>query len=72
MSDNGETTTKPVFDPNKLEQVEVAKDYPMEQDEFDMLFNEYNRKMNPNSNLNIGVVVGAGQPRQTALVNLDK
>jgi len=39
MSDNGATTTKPVFDPVKLEQVEVATDYPMEPDEFDLLFN---------------------------------
>jgi nitroimidazol reductase NimA-like FMN-containing flavoprotein (pyridoxamine 5'-phosphate oxidase superfamily) len=37
MSDN-ETEKKPNFDPIKLEQVNVNKDYPMEPDEFDILF----------------------------------
>jgi nitroimidazol reductase NimA-like FMN-containing flavoprotein (pyridoxamine 5'-phosphate oxidase superfamily) len=37
MSDN-ETEKKPNFDPVKLEQVNVNKDYPMEPDEFDILF----------------------------------
>ena len=35
MSDDG-----PVFDPVKLETVDVSIDYPMEQDEFDLLFNQ--------------------------------
>ena len=37
MSDNEDSG--PVFDPVKLEQVDVSKDYPMEPDEFEMLFN---------------------------------
>ena len=37
MSDN-ETEKKPNFDPVKLEQVNVNKDYPMEPDEFDILY----------------------------------
>ncbi len=28
------------FDPVKLEQLRVAQDYPMEKDEFDLLFHE--------------------------------
>ena len=36
MADKDST---PVFDPEKLERVEVATDYPMEPDEFDKLFN---------------------------------
>ena len=40
MTNNDDTTEdKPVFDPVKLETVEVAKDYPMEPDDFDKLFN---------------------------------
>jgi len=31
-------TPKPKFDPVKLEQLNVATDYPMEPDEFDLLF----------------------------------
>lgn len=31
----------PIFDPIKLEEVDVSKDYPMEQDEFDLML-EYN------------------------------
>lgn len=37
MSDN-ETEKKPNFDPVKLEQVNVNKDYPMEPDEFEILY----------------------------------
>ena len=37
MSDN-DTENKPVFDPVKLEQVDVNKDYPMEPDEFEILY----------------------------------
>ena len=33
-----ENPTKPVFDPVKLEQVDVSKDYPMEPDEFEKLY----------------------------------
>ncbi len=40
MSDQKKSTeSKLVFDPEKLEKVEVAKDYPMEPDEFELLFN---------------------------------
>jgi general stress protein 26 len=31
---------KPVFDPVRLEQLRVAQDYPMEKDEFDLLYHE--------------------------------
>ncbi len=31
---------KPVFDPVKLERLRVAQDYPMEKDEFDLLFHK--------------------------------
>ena len=31
---------KPVFDPVKLERLRVAQDYPMEKDEFDLLYHE--------------------------------
>jgi len=31
---------KPKFDPIKLEQLSVAQDYPMELNEFDLLFRE--------------------------------
>ena len=37
MADNEESA--PVFDPEKLERVEVATDYPMVPHEFDKLFN---------------------------------
>jgi general stress protein 26 len=37
MSEN-ENKPAPVFDPVKLEQVDVAKDYPMEPDEYDKLY----------------------------------
>ena len=33
MSDEPETDSKPKFDPVKLEQLNVARDYPMEEDE---------------------------------------
>jgi len=33
----GTTGAAPVFDPVKLEQLNVSKDYPMEQDEFELL-----------------------------------
>jgi len=32
------TESKPVFDPEKLEKVDVSKDYPMEPDEFELLY----------------------------------
>jgi len=39
MTDNANAgETRPVFDPVKLEQVNVATDYPMEPDEFDKLY----------------------------------
>lgn len=38
MSDQPETEKKPKFDPVKLEQLNVATDYPMEKDEFEKLF----------------------------------
>ena len=38
MSDQPETGNKPKFDPVKLEQLNVAKDYPMEEDEYKKLF----------------------------------
>lgn len=38
MSDRDSNSEGPIFDPTKLETVEVATDYPMEKDEFDLLF----------------------------------
>jgi general stress protein 26 len=38
MADDAETGDTPVFDPIKLEQVDVNKDYPMEPDEFEILY----------------------------------
>ena len=38
MSDQPETGNKPKFDPVKLEQLNVARDYPMEEDEYKKLF----------------------------------
>ena len=38
MSDQPETGNKPKFDPVKLEQLNVAKNYPMEEDEYKKLF----------------------------------
>lgn len=38
MPDRDSNTEGPIFDPTKLETVEVATDYPMEKDEFDLLF----------------------------------
>ena len=41
MTDNKTTQPQAKFDPTKLEQLNVAKDYPMEPEEFRKLF-EYN------------------------------
>lgn len=41
MSENKEAPKEAVFDPTKLETLNVAADYPMEADEFDKLF-KYN------------------------------
>ena len=38
MSDQPEAEGKPKFDPVKLEQLNVARDYPMEEDEYKKLF----------------------------------
>ncbi len=38
MSDQAEGGAKPKFDPVKLEQLNVARDYPMEEDEFKKLY----------------------------------
>lgn len=38
MSDVDETKPKPKFDPVKLEQLNVATDYPLNQDEFEALY----------------------------------
>ncbi|MCH8861671.1 MAG: pyridoxamine 5'-phosphate oxidase family protein [Proteobacteria bacterium] len=38
MDDDAENGDAPVFDPVKLEQVDVNKDYPMEPDEFEILY----------------------------------
>lgn len=37
--DDAENQDSPVFDPVKLEQLDVTKDYPMEPDDFEKLFN---------------------------------
>lgn len=41
MSETKEPAKKPVFDPTKLETLNVSSDYPMERDEFEKLF-KYN------------------------------
>jgi len=41
MSETKEPAKSPVFDPTKLEQLNVATDYPMEKDDFEKLF-KYN------------------------------
>ena len=38
-SDNEVNEDSPIFDPVKLEQLDVSNDYPMEQEDFDKLFN---------------------------------
>ena len=38
MSDQAEGGAKPKFDPVKLEQLNVARDYPMDEDEFTKLY----------------------------------
>src|ERR1017187_3444009 len=41
MSETKDPAKSPVFDPTKLEQLNVATDYPMEKDDFEKLF-KYN------------------------------
>ncbi len=51
---------KPKFDPVKLEQLSVAQDYPLEPDEFELLFRE-------NAYCEMGHVNGRGYPVVTPM-----